>query len=223
MDEWPRLSIVLFTYMRTQEALKTIAGLCENLGYEKELRSWYVADDGSPKEHISNLLHTLEIESENILGFHNHRYSPRTGLGWNRGMGVCFQNSDYVLVLEDDWVLRVPYDIHPYIQLLSENEDVGIVRLGHLAVGSDVSVVGHNGIHYLKYLRTTPYAYSGNPQLRHARFIKEYGWYSESELNPGELELDLDRRFCAKEGPDIWRPSDIPGWGVFAHIGETRY
>lgn len=223
MDEWPKLSIVLLTYMRTPEAIRTIKGLCNFLGYEKTLRSWYIADDGSPKEHVDTLLNLLGENAETILGFHNRRYSPRPGVGWNLGLGLCFQNSDYVLVMEDDWELRGPLDIHPFVKMLSEREDVGMVRLGHLAIGNDVSIVGHNGHHYLKYLRNHPYAYSGNPHLRHARFMRAYGWYDESELNPGELETNYDYRFCTIEGPDIWRPADIPGWGIFGHIGEKRY
>jgi len=235
MIDYPKLGIVLLTYKRTEEALATISHLSENLGYAKNLRSFYIADDGSTEAHVSSLVAELEKRGETLLGFHNRRYSPHTGKGWNRGLGVAFQNSDYVLVMEDDWVLQKPFDIYPYIEMLTEcdgkqtdkeghvNPNVGMVRLGGLAVGNTVKIVGHNGHHYLEYHRDQQYAYSGNPHLRHARFINAYGWYSEDELNPGELELDYDGRFRSMEGPEIWRPSDIPGWGVFGHIGAARY
>lgn len=219
----PRLPIVLLTYMRTEEALRTIQGICDHLGYEKELRCWYIADDGSPPEHVGKLLQCLDKNGEKILGFHNERYSPFTGKGWNRGLGVAFQNSDYVMVMEDDWELPASFDIHPYVEMLAQREDVGMVRLSGLAVGNTVDIVGHNGHHYLQYHRDKQYAYSGNPHIRHARFMHAYGWYSEEELNPGELELNFDGRFRAAEGPEIWRPADIPGWGIFRHIGEMRY
>ena len=184
---------------------------------------WCIADDGSEKEHVEKLLKELEIHEEKVIGYHNKRFSPHTGKGWNKGLGIAFQSSDFVMLFEDDWVLAQPFDIKPYIEMLKQRDDVGMVRLGGLAVGNNVRIVGHNGHHYLEYHRDEQYAYSGNPQIRHARFMKAYGWFSEDKLNPGELELELDGRFCATEGPEIWRPADIPGWGFFQHIGEARY
>ena len=234
MIEFPNLSIVLLTYKRTKEATRTLESLCAYLGYEQRLRSFYIADDGTPGKHVEKLLTLLQDKGERILGWHNQRFSPQTGIGWNKGLGIAFQNSDYVMVLEDDWVLRKEFDIHPYIEMLSQcdgqteykgtvSPNVGMVRLGGLAVGNDVRIVGWNGHHYLWYYKNEQYAYSGNPHIRHARMVRAYGWYSEEKLNPGELELDYDGRVRAMEGPEIWRPADIPGWGVFDHIGESRY
>lgn len=219
--DWPNLSILLMTYKRTEEAMATIRGIAEYLDYP--LRSWYIADDGSEPEHMDKLLDLLIEKNEKVIGYHNERFSPKTGIGWNKGLGICYQNSDYVLVMEDDWVLDVKFNISPFIEMLSQREDVGMIRLGGLAVGNTVEIVGHNGHHYLKYHRTEQYAFSGNPHIRHARFVKAYGWYSSEKLNPGELELDMDGRFRAMSGPDIWRPADIPGWGYFRHIGAARY
>lgn len=223
MTDYPLLVIVLLTYQRTEEALATLRHLCSNLGYDKHLRAFYIADDGSKGEHVNQLLGELELRKERVIGHHSQRFSPKTGIGWNKGLGIAYQNSDYVMVLEDDWVLQKPLDIYPYIEMLSERDDVGMVRLGGLAVGNNVEIVGHNGHHYLRYYRDRQYAYSGNPHVRHARFVKSYGWYSEEELNPGELELDYDSRFRSRNGPEIWRPADIPGWGVFGHIGAKVY
>jgi len=243
MDNWPRLAILLLTYKRTEYALRTIKALCDNLDYHP--RAWYIADDGTEGDHVQQLLDELALHNENLIGYHSERFSPHTGIGWNRGLGACYQYTDYVLVLEDDWVLSgnfdmdakkhpgkfkiSPYlnngkfDLHPYIEMLAEREDVGLVRLGGAAVGNTVKIVGYKGHHYLHYLKQDAYAYSGNPQIRHARFIRAYGWYSEDERNPGELELDYDWHFRHTEGPEIWRPFDIPGWGIFHHIGEKRY
>lgn len=244
MTEWPRLAILLLSYNRPAEACRTIIGIANNLVYAGE-KAWYVADDGSDKEIFLHIMGQLTFKSQNIIGSHNYRYSPKTGKGWNQGLGICHQYSEVVLVLEDDWELTGnhdmnpenhpgkfsinPYmangmlDISPYVQMLMEREDVGMVRLGGLAVGNTVEIVGHNGHHYLRYMKDRQYAFSGNPHLRHGRFTRAYGWYSEAELNPGELELDFDGRMRAMDGPDIWRPSDIPGWGIFHHIGQARF
>jgi len=245
MTELPKLAIVLLTYMRTQEALRTILGICGNLSYPKEKRGWFIADDGTPGDHFDILVAYLQEHDEKVVYGHSKRFSPNTGEGWNKAIGIAFQFSDYVLVMEDDWELSGnfdmnpdnhpgkvqvnPYldkgilDIKPYIEMLSEREDVGMVRLGGLAVGNDVEIVGHNGHHYLKYLKSKPYAYSGNPHLRHARFQERYGGFSIEALRPGELETEFDWRFRNMDGPDIWRPADIPAWGIFHHIGKDSY
>ena len=221
--EYPFLSILILTYKRTEEAIKTISGLSAHLGYDKDKRGFYIADDGTQGSHVKDLLDLTERLGEKLIGYHSERFSPKTGIGWNKGLGICFQQSDFVLVMEDDWVLREKFDIHPYIEMLSQREDVGMVRLGGLAVDNNVKIVGHNGHHYLKYHKDLQYTYSGNPHIRHARMMNTYGWFSVDKLNPGELELEYDGRIRQMQGPDIWRPADIPGWGIFDHIGEVRY
>jgi hypothetical protein len=230
MSDLPKLSICLATYKRTEEALRTIRSTCDNLGYPKELRSWFIADDGSPKEHHEAILSLLEEKGENILGHHNERFrhpgredTHSCGIGWNRGLGICHQNSDFVLWEEDDWELEHPLDLIPYVNLLQNREDVGICSFRILSVGADVHTVGFEGRHYLKYLRTTQYAYSGNPHLRHARYTRRYGWFAE-DRNPGLIELHMDDqyRLATENLIDIWRPLDISVWGGWAHIGSTK-
>lgn len=243
MTKYPLLVIVILTYQRTKQALRTIKALSMNLQYEN--RCWYIADDGSPIFHVETLIKELAKRKEDVIGWHNKRYSPNTGIGWNQGIKIALQNSDYLMLLEDDWELSGnfdmnpknhpgkfninPYlnkgkmDIRPWMQMLYERSDVGLVRLGGLSVGNNVEIVNHNGHIYLRYKKDQPYFYVGGPQLRHARFMNTYGWYSENELDPGQLELDYDTRIRTSPGPDIWRPSDIPGWGLFHHIGDIRY
>ena len=225
MSELPPLAIVLVTYKRTREALATISSTCKNLEYQQDNIGWYVADDGSPAEHHDALLKELEEQNMRLIGHHNDRFRDGDGFncgkGWNKALGMCHQYSDFVLWLEDDWVLESPLDIKPYIKLLQDNEKVGVVSFRILSVGADVHTVGANGTMYLKYLRTTQYAYSGNPLIRHARFTKHYGWFAE-DRNPGLIELQQDDmyRLDVKDGPEIWRPVTIDPWGGWHHIGE---
>jgi glycosyltransferase involved in cell wall biosynthesis len=228
--ELPKISIGLVTYKRTAEALRTVQSTIENLGYPKELRSWFVADDGSPVEHLKAIIGLLSDNEENILGYHNQRMrhegqedTHNAGLGWNKCLGLCHQHSDFVLFLEDDWELDEPLDLVPYVRLLQEREDVGICSFRILSVGADVHTVGHDGRIYLKYLRTTQYAFSGNPYLRHARYTKRYGWFAE-DRNPGLMELHQDDqyRLAVDSAPEIWRPVSISQWGAFKHIGTDK-
>lgn len=228
MTDLPRLSICLLTYRRTELAVRTVRSTCENLGYPKELRGWYVVDDGSPKEHFMAIVSALAEKEEVIIGSHCERLrNPGqedtyfSGLGWNRGLGICHQWSDFVLTLEDDWELEKPFNITRYMTAMRDYEEIGLLRLGVLAVGNTVDVVGFDGVHYLKYHREQPYAYSGNPNIRHGRFTKAYGNYAEDK-NPGDIELDFDWRFRHNPGPDIYRPAEINPWGAWGHIGTEK-
>jgi hypothetical protein len=224
MTDLPMLAIVMVTYKRTALAVETVNSFSINLNYPKELRQWYIADDGSPAEHVQAILDELDKHGEKLYGFHNEKLGEgyNAGKGWNLGLLKGHEISPIILWLEDDWQLRTKLDVRPYVRLLLDREDIGLVRLGHLAVGNTVEIVGHDGIHYLEYMRGRQYCYSGNPHLRHRRFSENYGMFAE-DRNPGEMELAMDAAFQAKpDGCKIWRPADIPGWGCIGHQGTDK-
>lgn len=226
-DELPNIAIVMVTYKRTDQAVRTIKSTADNLVYPKEKLAWFVGDDGSPAKHETAVRKALKDES--LHDYHNERMRPEgqedsyyAGKVWNRALGLGYQFSDFVLFLEDDWLMEKPLFLEPYVKLLQEREDVGIVTFRILNVGADVHTVGHNGEVFLQYQRTSPYAYCGHPALRHARFVKYYGWFHE-ERSPGEIELDMDSRYREDgEGPVIWRPATLDQWGGWHHIGEVK-
>lgn len=230
MTDIPKLSIGLVTCKRLDVALRTINSTCANLGYPKELISWFVGDDGSTQKDFIAIKNAIAAQGHFAPYSHNERMrNPGqedtyfAGKGWNKTLGMAHQNSDFVLWLEDDWELDQPFDLVPYVKLLQEREDVGLVSFRILSVGCDLHTVGHEGIHYLKYQRTTQYAYSGNPHLRHARFVQHYGWFAE-DVNPGGIELAQDDRYRldVAGGPQIWRPAAIDPWGAWHHIGNEK-
>jgi GT2 family glycosyltransferase len=230
MMDLPRISIAVVTYKRTDIALRTIESTCKNLIYPKELRSWYIGDDGTPKDDFTKLLNKLQDGGESMLGHHNERLRNMgeentywTGKGWNRALGISHQASEFVLWLEDDWELEQPFDLAPYVKLLRDREDVGLVSFRILSVGNEVLTTGHDGIHYLEYLQTKQYSYSGNPHLRHGRFVRHYDWFAENET-PGGIELKQDDKYRLDtgDGPKIWRPVSIDPWGVWHHIGKEK-
>jgi len=227
MNDLPPLAIALVTYNRTREAVDTIESTCRNLGYPRELIGWYVGDDGSTNDHHEAVLGAIEKHGMKLIGHHNDRFrgdeTYNCGRGWNKALGLCHQYSDFVLWLEDDWRLDSPLDLSPYVKILQDREDVGIVTFRILSVGADVHTVGHNGEVFLQYLRTTQYAYSGNPLLRHARYTRYYGWFAE-DRSPGLIELHHDDmyRLDVKGGPWIWRPVGISQWGSWGHTGTDK-
>jgi len=227
------LAICLVTYNRTYEALQTIFSTCEHLKYPPELIRWYVADDGSTDEHHHAVLQALEKNNQQLCGEHNDRFrtdgSYHCGRGWNKGLGICHQYSDFVLWLEDDWMMEADLNLVPYVQLLEEHQGVGLVSFRILSIGADVHTLGWNGEIFLRYKRNTQYAYSGNPLLRHARYTKFYDSFAENR-NPGEIELGQDDSYRYRgetirqedDGPQIWRPATLDQWGAWHHVGKDK-
>jgi len=221
MTELPRVAIVLVTYARTEYAVRTAISVKNYLMYDG-VTAWYVGDDGSTKEHLEAV--TNAIGDSNIVGIHSEDFVPGKqwpGKSWNRAWEAAHDWSDYILWLEDDWELSRPLDITPYTILLMENEKIGMIRLGHLAINLNMTSMGHNGIHYMQMWRNMQYGFSGNPSLRHRRFADAYGPYNES-VGPGDAELDYDTKWRNIEGPEIWWPVDLGGWGIFNHIGSEQ-
>lgn len=218
-----RVAVGLVTTHRTEMALRTVLGIAENLEFSGEL-GWYVGVDGNYYDTHEFVTGTIRKQGYTLIGSHAEDLTPGTynaGPSWNITMKSCLEWADIVLWMEDDWVLDAKLNIDPYVALLKEKADVGMVRLGHMAVGNELLSVGYNGIHYLEYLRTKQYAYSGNPSLRHRRFVDAYGDFA-NDRDPGLIEIAMDDAFRAKNGPNIWWPIDIGGWGVFRHIGQAK-
>ena len=227
MTDLPSISIVLVTYKRTSLAVRTIESTIQNLVYPKELLAWVVGDDGSPKKHGTALRKALK--GQRVIEYSNERFRDEgqedtyfAGQTWNHALGIGYQNSDFVLFLEDDWELENQINLEPYVKLLQEREDVGIVTFRILSIGAETLTVGHNGEIFLQYGRRTQYGYCGHPALRHARFVRHYGWFHE-QRSPGEIEIDMDARYRDDpDGPHIWRPATLDQWGGWHHIGQEK-
>lgn len=217
----PNITILLLTYLnnetRKQYPLQTIQGIKNNLRYDGKL-AWYIAE-GYGNIQVNDLF--LELSHERVIGWHSEYLTP--GANWNKGLIECYKRSDYVLVMEEDWLLPAPFDITPYVQLLQEKEDVCMVRFGTLTLGMICHVKGHNGRHYLEMDHRPQYAFSGNPHLRHKRLNQAIGLYNERiSPSPGDVEIDFDYRFRQQNELKIWRPADLPGYGIFNHVGVIQ-
>lgn len=221
MSDWPEVSIVITTYLRTQEALATIKALQENLYYVGAWH-WVVSDDGSPPEHREAIKEALP-PSADIIDVN------RAGVGQskNAALGVAFNHSPYVLLLEDDWQLVQRLDLHPHVAVLRDNDKVGMVRFGYLGGGMIAQLDDLNGPctpYWILKHGSGVYIYSGQVSLRHQRFYKATGMH-RTGISPGEEELDMCIRFNAVENaPLIVWPACFPtaqGCGPFRHIGDN--
>ena len=220
LSEWPRMAACLLTFDRTEYAVRTVKSVCENLDYPN--LGFYVADDGSKGEHLFAVMAALEEAGAAVFGSHSEKMGP--GPSWNKAIEQSLEKADLVAWLEDDWELTQKLDVKPYVKLLMEKSNVGMVRMGYMAVGLDLHSVGHDGIHYVRVKKSQPYAYSGNPSIRHRRYFQTYDWYpTNANTNPGDCEVWHDDKFRKKkDGPEIWWPLNLPGggWSCWAHIGQ---
>lgn len=214
--------IILQTYKRTDCALPTIVAACQHLKYSGDLL-WYVADDGSPPEHVEAVVTTLSRCEAQIAGVHNERllYGGNCNKAWDAASSI----GALTFWLEDDWVLTRDVDLYPYAALLMERADIGMVRLGYLNTGIRGQAIGHNGYMYWLLDRepVEPHqiVFAGHPGLRHARYRAAYGDYPVIP-NPGATELLYAYQYRIGDGPGIVWPVDWPQWGHFKHIGAVK-
>jgi hypothetical protein len=213
--------IVLQTFKRTQNAIDTIRAARRNLHYGGPLY-WYVADDGSPPEHVNAV---LEAVGGDLLAYHSERrgYGGNANAAWD----AADQIGMLTFWLEDDWELRQPLDLYRYAALLMETHEVGMVRLGVLNLDMRGRSWAHGGSVYWKldrepHLEGTP-VFTGHPSLRHRRYRQVYGDYPTG-LTPGETELAYAYQFRmgTPDSPAIVWPADYPANGYFGHIGEIK-
>lgn len=210
------LLIILQTFERTAYALATVKAIQDKLKYPGEIK-WYVADDGSPREHVEALRAAI---GSDLACIESNHWSY--GGSANRAIRFAHDFTDLTLWLEDDWELRRELAILPYAELLWKVTDVGMIRLGRLPKDLDCKSEQYDGSIYLSIQRTMPYMFSGNPSLRHKRFHDAYGGYAEG-LYPGDTELALDRHIReAQSGPKILWDVDLGAYGAFGHIGKAR-
>jgi len=212
--------VILQTFRRTDVALRTIAAARQFLRYP-DLR-WYVADDGSPREHYEAV---LEAVGGDLWAAH----SERRGYGGNMNAAVEAAHgvSALLFALEDDWELRAPLDLYQYACLLMESEEIGMVRLGTLNLDIRGRSWAHGGRVYWKldkeaHIEGTP-VFTGHPSLRHRRYREAYGEYPVG-LTPGDTELAYAWQFRMgpQAAPGIVWPADYPASGLFGHIGSVK-
>ena len=159
------LDVVLLTYQRTQYAIRTVQALKKHLSPSPR---FYVADDGSAKEHLNAV---LSVVGDDLIGYHTKKqgYGANANEAWNHV-------GDVSLWMEDDWELTQDWDLSPYVSLLGD-EDIGMIRLGHMPINLDLESIGRYGRMYLDVKFNRQYAFSGNPSLRHKRFYHKWGDY----------------------------------------------
>lgn len=221
------LNIIITTYdsgdgRRIKLLEETIWALILKLRYGNV--HFIVTDDSVPDVHNLNryIIESIFIAEDKSYQMIN---TNRSGVGFakNNALKIAFETSPLVLLMEDDWLLKEPLDMHPYMQLLSERSEFSTVRFGFLGGTMNASLIEYNDRTYWKLERGSGvYIYSGQVSLRHRRFYSTVGWHNE-ELPPGEEELDMCKRFnaCDNCGDILWHAEfgSTLNAGPFINIG----
>lgn len=219
----PLIPILFMTVEREGReglAKRSIKALNKNLLYDGELAFVMTCEKGS------------ESYGDNVLECVPGHWTPycryesgSCGYRWNRAINDIFGTFPPIYYrAEDDFELQNELDITPYVKLLMEREDVGMVRLGLMPINLNLRSVGYDGRIYMDVLPTADYRFSGNPGLIHKRFHDAYGLYDE-HCNPGDTEVKMDWQTRQIDGPRIWMPWDLGKFGTpgpFAHIGNVQ-
>lgn len=174
---------------------------------EKALESWennliggpihlHIADDGS--------LLDWKFKSSKWITTYSRQERRGIGASLNVGFKQAFEFSPVVLYMVDDWILEEPLDIKPWVQLLEERNDVGIVRLGppHPFLRGEIMPYTTNWQGWALRLERYGLSVGHRPELFHRRYIDAYGWFDE-DVNAQECERLASVRYAEMPGPDI--------------------
>lgn len=211
---FPLVVALIVTYERTDVALAAIRGIKEFVHYPN--LGFHVADDGSNGDHIKKLVEEIgqdyEISTSNTGGH-------SVGKNMNEGIARCLERADIWLHWEDDWVPNMDIELIPCIELLQQNEQIGMIRLGRLSEGLHGNVIcGGDRLWWLLDKTKDQWAWTGHAAVRHRRFHDAYGIYPEG-LTPGVTELFMQNSFNTKPGPNIVWPAWLR-YDICDHIGD---
>lgn len=206
------LSIIITTYdsgegKRTPLLNNTVQLLHQNLKYPNV--QWIIADDGSvnQEQHLANVKEFLFSSSQPF----QITDSQHAGVGKSKNIALqkAFETSPFVLLLEDDWLLRNVIPLQAYMTILSEYSEVGMIRLGYLGGTMSAKYVAYNDVSFWDLDRGSGvYIYSGQVSLRHKRFYDICGYHPEG-VSPGEEELVFCKHYNGVDNaPKILWPAE---------------
>lgn len=224
-----RLTVCLLTYNRKEYAIETLEQLFSHLIYAPtDTVNLHIADDGSPDDYLAELVEYAmafrTVGSFNgVITFSN---SERGGYGknWNMATQILHDNCDYVLPLEDDWVLKKDLILEDFERVFEDNPQVGCIRLGYLSftqpVHGDVIASRNDKFLLLDNKSEEPHIFAGHPRIETVAWEKLVGPWPEG-LAPGDTEFYVATKLARKGIVWPWDWSDSYG-SFFAHIGTDR-
>ena len=215
------ITVVLYTYNRLNYAKETLNSLMNNIDYSGKL-NLHIADDGSPKGYVDELLDFVELR--NVFTDITWSNSNRNGYGasHNLAMQHVLDKSNCLLLVEDDWVLirRLNLDYYYHIAYPSY-----CVRLGYLGwtqtlKGTLVKVNSFTMLKLDEYC-AEPHVFAAHPRLVGKQWQENQGKWPEN-MSPGDTEFKV-AQFDNSRINVLWPLNSIHTNGdMFVHIGKVK-
>lgn len=157
-----------------------------------------IADDGTEEDDYRRLLEWVKGVWTRGVVRETRAVAHGVGASLNRGFRLAFERGPLVLYAVDDWRLMERFDVSPWLQLLDERNDVGVVRLGPPHPSNRLYVQAYTSNWQGWAAEIDPFgggiAISERPALWHMRMINAVGWFRE-DCSALVCEADYDERF----------------------------
>lgn len=197
---YPLVTIVMTTYFPPKDLVRKATALTAGISWRQHLKYYsgkinlHIADDGS-ENPVTQGWDATTFSQQNRQGY---------GASMNVGFAKAFESSPLVLHAVDDWAVESDFDITPWVKLLIEREDVGMVRLGppHPNTSGTIQMLTDDWQGWGLVMDRKGFAFGTRPALYHKRFIDAYGWFTE-RVSALECERIYNEKFCSTPGPDI--------------------
>ena len=212
-----KIEVTITATNRIDLLYKTISSFMENLLFRCDVEAIINIDDVGDKGSTERVLKIVEM----FLPIKCSRRSPRPHL--SEAFAFCWQSvdADWVLHLEDDWLLKERVEIRDMIDILEEEEDLALLRLPQFRSTEDQmknwdKFFPWNGKYFEcpDELRQTV-GFCGHPSLIKGEFVKACAPLINTELNP-EKQFHGDNPELVKEVMK-WR------YGVFSKPNHPHY
>ena len=213
------LSVVVVTYNRSsllEGALASVRAAASHLPTEWEVE-YLIADDCSDEPHKTAIDH--------LQGVRVVRPLLNSGLGANVNHALESSVGQYVLQIQDDWVMEGGGPaLETLIRFMMHEPDVGIVQLTDVAGDAGFSDRFFEGVKFRVFENDlAPWRrpcgvrpYSDCPHLKRREFISDIGSYREG-CSMGETENDYKMRVANQSR---WRVANPLGVTAWQHYGR---
>lgn len=213
-QELPVVSVVFVSYNRPHTLVAAVETFLVCTDYPIERLELIVTDDGSD---------STTIDIIEALPFDIRCYSKKNkGLGANSNKGIQAATGDYILFLQDDWiVIRRSSYLKECVAILEKYRDIGIVLIRDWG---DARLSEMRSVDTCRFgiLSNDPSpstrTYSDNPHLKRRNFHEVVGWYREG-VPMTAMEDEMTMR-VAKQ--NVYKSALLCGDVAFHHIGD-RY
>lgn len=219
MTELPFVSIVFISFNRPHTLVAAFEAFLAHTDYPRDRLELVLSDDCS-NAFTRAVFEQLPFDRRIVA-------ATNQGLGANQNQGVRAASADYLLVIQDDWMLVGPPDyLRRAVAVLKALPDANVVNfvcveqvpvIARNVVGGDEVVrlgtkLGSAG--QLAVLTDQPY--TDQPHLKRRSFHEQFGFYDET-LEIHRLELGFARALVEAGAGGFVR---IEGLGPFRNIGS---